>query len=516
MDMLILNRIRSMFVAGLTLIVLLINAVFATPALADGGAPASPSGTTAATTAVSSSLPAGTNVVVLDHQGHKVPLGSQKAAEIMGASDPVWCPASVAVPTPGSGGCSPAIYNTDLYTLITNIALHNFTPPAANSTIWIEGGSMSGNGVWLNGDSGQPFSPWANYTLTIKGGWNGCTPTCTGTVNALNPSSGDVYLWITNWNNNIAISNLDISGADNPGLNISTTKNISLTNVKSNNNTSVSDGVTLDTTVNGGVGSISITNGQFNGNSNSGAHITAGTGGAVTISNAQFNGNAGNGLYITASGAVTLTNVTAGSNINGIGAYIINSGNTAAVTINGASNDFSANYQTNLAIQSKGAVTLANVTANGSTNGYGAQIDNKASSNNAVVNLSGINTFNNNYYGGLVVSSKGAITVNDLTASGNGVSVNGIGADLENNLNGSMGGVTLSGVNIFNGNGHDGLIVKSYGAIKASNLIVLGNGYDGVYLDNCNYGGITCNTPATQSVTLTGSSQFENNAGNGL
>src|SRR5918995_3256411 len=49
-----------------------------------------------------------TDIVVLDEEGQALVLGSQETANALVTSDPVWCPESIQVPTPGANGCSPS------------------------------------------------------------------------------------------------------------------------------------------------------------------------------------------------------------------------------------------------------------------------------------------------------------------------------------------------------------------------------------------------------------------------
>src|SRR5258708_37728618 len=109
-----MGKKTSFAIVSLTsLVVFIVSAVFTTPALADG------STTTPTRTAPSSAnlsgVPSGTKVVILDSQGNKVPLGSQAAQDILNSGDPVWCPATLAAPTPGLGGCTAA------FTKFTNV-----------------------------------------------------------------------------------------------------------------------------------------------------------------------------------------------------------------------------------------------------------------------------------------------------------------------------------------------------------------------------------------------------------
>src|SRR5258707_14188092 len=79
----------------------LVTAGFTTPALADGG-PTTPTRTAPSSANNLSSVPSGTKVVIVDSSGDKISLGSQQAADLVASGDPVWCPSTVAIPTPGS------------------------------------------------------------------------------------------------------------------------------------------------------------------------------------------------------------------------------------------------------------------------------------------------------------------------------------------------------------------------------------------------------------------------------
>ena len=104
------------------------------------------------------------------------------------------------------------------------------------------------------------------------------------------------------------------------------------------------------------------------------------------------------------------------------------------VTISGT-NQFNNNWLDGLDVYSYGNLALNNVTANSNGQGtyvdygFGAFLDNCMFSGTGTcaivtpttVTLTGANQFNNNGDDGLRVFSKGAITLNGLTANGNGL-----------------------------------------------------------------------------------------------
>ena len=119
--------------------------------------------------------------------------------------------------------------------------------------------------------------------------------------------------------------------------------------------------------------------------------------------------------------------------------------------------------------------------------------------------FTGVNQFNNNGIDGLNVTSYGAITVSNMTATGNGSD----GAYLYNWDAGTVQPVTLSGTNNLSNNYNTGLFVKSKGAITISGLTANSNthGY-GAQLSN-NF------TPFAQVITINGGT-FNHNLLSGL
>jgi len=256
-------------------------------------------------------------------------------------------------------------------------------------------------------------------------------------------------------------------------------------------------GVTVTTTKN-----ITFTNVSSNSNSNVGANLdnTSGTGN-VSITQSQFNGNGGYGLLVYSNGTVTLKDVNANGNGNK-GVFINNTTGVGKAVILNGTNTFTGNTFEGLDIRSSGVVTLNNVTATGN-GGYGIYIDN--SSVKAAVNLTGSNATNANGATGLYIRSGGTISVNSIQSNSNA----GNGADLVNSYAGSVGSVKLTGTNEFSFNNSYGLTVYSNGAITLNNITASNNMNNGVELEN---------TPSVtpQPVTLTGSNFFNANGGKGL
>ena len=142
----------------------------------------------------------------------------------------------------------------------------------------------------------------------------------------------------------------------------------------------------------------------------------------------------------------------------------------------------------------------------------GAYLDNSGGTGTVTVNYS---TFNGNADDGLYVLSSHAISLKNITTLDNGWD----GAFLENDNALTAQPVTITSVNNFNFNGATGLVVLSRGAITAGNVTAMYNsGYNGAYLDNCDYDDTSgwCLTPGSYAVTLKGSNNFSNNGYDGL
>ena len=148
------------------------------------------------------------------------------------------------------------------------------------------------------------------------------------------------------------------------------------------------------------------------------------------------------------------------------------------------SSRFDNNSNNGLTVTSTGAITVSNISAsgNGTASSYGASLDNHTGAA-APVTLIGTNTFSNNSGYGLYVYSKGTIISGSINASFNGAT----GTTLDNFTAVSALPSTLTGTGIFYGNGADGLDVYSQGTITVNNLSTDGNSFGGAYLKN-NYG----------------------------
>lgn len=241
--------------------------------------------------------------------------------------------------------------------------------------------------------------------------------------------------------------------------------------------------------------------------------------GGVTIKGYGIFSNNGDfhGLTVWSTGAVTLANLTANGNAQS-GVAILNNYDElkpANVTITGT-NTFNLNDWSGLKIFTFGAVTLNSITANQNNgahptdNDFGVLIDNAT---NAVltrpVTLNGMNTFNNNVGGGLSIVSLGAIKVNNVMANGN---QEGNGVNLNNQFDLFTSPITITGYGDFNQNFLAGMVIHSNGTVTLANLTANENGGFGALIDNY----YNASSTSTVNVTITGSNVFNNNGQSGL
>ena len=154
-------------------------------------------------------------------------------------------------------------------------------------------------------------------------------------------------------------------------------------------------------------------------------------------------------MWIESHGIITLKDITASFNADGYGAYLNNTGaiTAKAVTISGT-NTFN-NNGTNTAgsglfVASRGAITVNNVIASNNGDGvfgHGAHLDNTiVPGSTGGVTLTGMNIFSDNQSDGLTVASLGAIKASNLYANSNG----NMGVRFNNSAAATAQGVTLT------------------------------------------------------------------------
>jgi hypothetical protein len=290
------------------------------------------------------------------------------------------------------------------------------------------------------------------------------------------------YLDNTSGTGSVTVTNSSFNNNEADGLRALSNGTITLKNVFANNNGY--RGATLDNT-------------------------SATTAKSATISNFISNGNGVGGLVVNSSGTVTLNNISAGNN-SWIGAYVENDYfGIYPVYVNGV-NNFSTNTGHGLQVVSNGAIKVSKTTAIDNS-GDGAHLDNGGSSGYQPITIAGFFTAIGNDGDGLEILSRGNVTAAYLTANNNGVH----GVTINNTYAGIPKSVTIAGYNVFNDNEGDGfyegngLGIESLGSIVLYNLSASNNGRDGVSLYNTG-----CNSQ--YPVSIYGVNIFSGNGRNGL
>ena len=338
-----------------------------------------------------------------------------------------------------------------------------------------------------------------------------------------------------------------INGNGLEGLYIYTRGNITLNRVQVNDNNTVN--AYLDTCQEGisgcdGIGTVTIKGTpsfpvQFNGSrSDNGLFINAF--GNVTLSGIQANQNylhgmdvvsvngsvsvvgtgnqfnknglaplnTGGGAVITAKGSITLMNFLAEEN-DWKGVLLDNTSGTGNVTVTATVpyfvNRVYNNTDRGMEIFSNGIVLVSKVNVEENDKG-GLLIKNETASLPKPVSVTS-STFkrNSNMFSGLEVKTKGAITLNMVTASNSWM----YGANLDNTAWTTSAFPVSVTKSSFDDNLGTGLYVKATGPITLNSVSALKNNNPGVELDNSN-------SPVNSPITLIGTNNFSENTGSGL
>jgi hypothetical protein len=250
-----------------------------------------------------------------------------------------------------------------------------------------------------------------------------------------------------------------------------------------------------------------------------GAFLRNSIGPAVYAVNLDYSGardNSSNGLIIFTRGAVTLKDAGAVRNKGEYGAYIDNTGGTAAVTITSTpdiGSGFGYNYSSvaGLWVQSNGVIKLSDIYVSGNS-GAGIHLDNTGSSASASVTVTGGSYSNNSGGDGLNITSKGTITVTLTNKNVNNNGGNGI--NLDNSSATSAKAVTVDG-GYYQENQLNGIFIVSKGLVTIKNIQVNNNqGGDGININN-SFASTALGVPIT--TTRSGwYTNINNNAGSGI
>lgn len=257
-------------------------------------------------------------------------------------------------------------------------------------------------------------------------------------------------------------------------------------------------------------GAIKVTSATANSNLASGIELVnnaASTAQPVSLTTSYANGNTLMGIGVVTKGTITLTSAYANGNGQN-GAALVNSGFplfTQPVIVNNAifSSNGTGGVYDNLVILTNGSVTLASVVANScATAGCSGLKLGDATPIAGSVTISK-STFNSNKQYGLLVKAKGNIKISGLTTSFNG----GFGSWLENTFGSPANPVVSVANGFFDNNSLYGLVIYSRGSVTLTNIDASSNvNGNGAYVQSVN-GGV--------SLLTTGSSinNFESNGG---
>ena len=189
--------------------------------------------------------------------------------------------------------------------------------------------------------------------------------------------------------------------------------------------------------------------------------------------------NTDRGIEIFSNGIVLVSKVIVEENDKG-GLYIKNETASLPKPVSITSSSFKRNSGmfSGLEVKTKGAITLNMVTASMNWM-YGAYLENTAWTTSALPVSVTKSSFDYNLGSGLYVKGTGPITLNSVSALIN----NNPGVELDNSSSPVNSPITLIGINNFSGNTGTGLWVKSKGAVSISGVTASHNQVRGIDID---------------------------------
>ncbi len=286
----------------------------------------------------------------------------------------------------------------------------------------------------------------------------------------------------------LTLSDLDVKSSDGPGIHVENhAGSVNLTNVKANNN--YGSGASIDNSA-GGIFPVTISNSSFDHNNRTSLTPLYGMM-ATTLSRVTLNGvtaqdNNGHGAQVISQRGVTINHSSFNWNYSdpdggggGIGLYV--NGEFAANAISMNSVQAHDNENSGVALFTKGTVTVTDLDAWNNTNGL------EINTPESAITISN-SSFNNNDFIGLHIRGTQSVTIDTIEANDNG----SYGVDMDNCLLGmgtpcrGNGFVKIAGItpSYFLDNGSKGLNILSGGAVTLTNFEASGNGSQGVYIKN--------------------------------
>lgn len=360
-------------------------------------------------------LPADTEILILDPNGVPLPLASSEAAEVLVAGDPMWCPDGITPGTDTLGECTAP--HSSFADLINDLETNTGTYFGAG-TIYV---AYDYDAAVAGDDISNMVFDYGNLALTdlvVQGGWDFSQDKVTGT-STIDLAGFSVEFW-------------DWGGYGAPGS--LTLRDLIITNSEGLFIGDVNDFTTADVTLD----NVEVST------TNLGTYIE--TDGDVEIVDSKFNNNDDDGLAVYSYGGdITLNNVWADENY-GDGAYLETCGcGTGNVFV--YSSNFNENGDRGLVVYSSGNIAVDSVHAELNEVG-GVELDTClgfffggcTNSVPSTVTMTGTNTIKNNglnpipFMGGfpasvgLWVNSMGDVSLNGISATGNGAGNIGGGA----------------------------------------------------------------------------------------
>jgi parallel beta helix pectate lyase-like protein len=374
-------------------------------------------------------------------------------AQALTTNSVIWCPSVVTVPASNRNGCSPLFSTMDL--LLTHLDTKD---PAVAVTIWMGkdyDSATAGDGNIVI--DGAVLTRMARSPLTIKGGWNGPGKS---TINLNAPSTLDgATIAVNNWNKKVTIKNIHVV-LYVASIAVGCVDGVAAVCVQTKG------GIQLDRVSEENSTNLTIDYGAVLDNSTSLSSPPP----SVLVTNSSFSKNNDFGLAIVTKGAVNLKSVIANENASP-GAYIITADAAPASSVTVSNGQFNQNSEAGLVILCDGTVTLTNIHAEGNA-GYGTYVDNTEGPGNVI--MKGTNSFLGNDDTGLALYSNGNVTAQYLIAYGNTGSL-ARGVDINNSTAPSAKAVTISGSGQFIGNSEKGLLVRSKGNVSLNRVSAASN-----------------------------------------
>jgi hypothetical protein len=199
-----------------------------------------------------------------------------------------------------------------------------------------------------------------------------------------------------------------------------------------------------------------------------------------------FSFNNGSGVDIKTAGNITVSKTSFISNglVSGNGAKLVNSYATAPkfVTVTNSkfnNNNLAGMNYSGLYVDASGAITLNNVEA--SSNGlYGVELDNRVGTDLAKPVTISNSIFGGNIGDGVNILSDRAVTITSVRST---FSNTGVGIKIDNSTSTVASMVTFLGTNLFTYNSENGIEIKSAGNVSIANTTTAYNSWNGMQID---------------------------------